>query len=246
MNMLRHLLNSLLDIIYPRICLVCKKNLKNVNSLDNLVCIECWREIKRNVPPFCYHCGRHLETKEINQNLCFSCLNKKLYFDRAFSPCIYEGVIKELIHQFKYKNKDYLGSLLSKLMIEFIQEYNLPLENLDFIVPVPLHKRRLHQRQFNQAEILSEHIAKSFNKKMLNDVLYRSRYTKTQTELEEEMRFINVEGSFTVNINKKELIKNKNILLVDDVLTTGATASWAAYALKMAGAGIVFVLTLAN
>lgn len=78
--------------------------------------------------------------------MCPSCLKKKLHFDRAFSPCVYEGAIKELIHEFKYKNKDYLGSVLSKPMINFIEEYNLPMEYLDLIIPVPLHSTRLRER----------------------------------------------------------------------------------------------------
>jgi ComF family protein len=111
-------------------------------------------------------------------------------------------------------------------------------------MPVPLHKTRLREREFNQAQILSNHIARKFNKKVSHDNLRRLRLTKTQTELEIGERLLNVKGSFTAT--KKEDIKGKNILLVDDVLTTGATCSEAACALKDAGANIVFVLTLAN
>ncbi|MBU3958540.1 MAG: ComF family protein, partial [Candidatus Omnitrophica bacterium] len=210
----------------------------------NLVCIECWEKIKRNMPPFCHSCGRHLKMGKSLKNICPLCIKKLLHFDRAFSPCVYEGTIKELIHHFKYRSKDYLGLSLSRLMIEFIREYNLPLELIDFIIPIPLHKTRLREREFNQAQILSDYIAKEFNKEILHDSLRRLRYTKTQTELEETQRFLNVKGGFSVS--RKEMIKGKNILLVDDVLTTGATSSEAAYALKDAGATIVFVLTLAN
>jgi len=145
---------------------------------------------------------------------------------------------------FKYKDKDYLGLTLSRLMVEFIREYNLPMDFIDLVVPVPLHKTKLREREFNQAEILSNHIASQFNKKLLPDALMRLRHTKTQTELEMDERMINVKGSFSAAKNKD--LKGKNILLVDDVLTTGATSSEAAYALKNAGAHIVFVLTLAN
>lgn len=167
-----------------------------------------------------------------------------MHFDRAYSPCVYEGNIKELIHAFKYKGKDYLGEVLSTLMIEFIKEYDIPIQDLDFIIPVPLHKTRLREREFNQAEILSKQIAKEFKKDLLADALIRHRYTKTQTGLEIHERLNNVKGSFSVN--KKYDFKNRNTLLIDDVLTSGATASEAAYALKDSGANIVFVLTLAN
>lgn len=242
--MLRKLVNSLVDIIYPKICVVCKNKLKTIASIDELVCRECWMKIKKNLPPFCHHCGRHLEKSKFIKNVCISCLKRPLHFDRAFSVAQYEGALKELIHKFKYEGKDYLGPTLSRLMIEFIKEYNLPLDYLDLIIPIPLHKTRLREREFNQAQILSNYIASEFKKTVLNNNLIRHSYTKTQTELEMDERILNVKDSFLI-IDKKA-IKDKNILLVDDVLTTGATASWASYTLKNAGCNIVFVLTLAN
>lgn len=241
--MLRRFLNAVVDIVCPPTCLVCKSALKKIACVDNLVCIECWGKIKRNPPPFCHRCGRHLE-KPVTKNICPACVRKQLHFDRAFSPCVYEGTIKELIHAFKYQGKDHLGPTLTKLMTEFIGEYNLPMDILDLIIPVPLHKTRLREREFNQAQILSNHIAYRFNKKVLHDNLRRLRPTKTQTELEIDQRLSNVKDSFVAT--RGQDLKGKNILLVDDVLTTGATCSEAAYALKDAGANIVFVLTLAN
>jgi ComF family protein len=242
--MLVSLVKGLVDIVYPRVCLVCKTRLKGIASIDSLICAQCWDKIKKNPPPFCHSCGRHLDGKNSVKNICLKCVRKKFHFDRAFSPCLYEGVIKELIHEFKYNGKDYLGQTLSRLMVEFIKEYALPMDYLDLIVPVPLHKVRLREREFNQARILSEHIARQFDKKMLDNALIRSRHTKTQTELEETSRFLNVQNSFSMVRN--DSVKGANILLVDDVLTTAATASEAAYALKKSGANIVFVLTLAN
>lgn len=242
--MLGEIINGLLDIIYPKACLVCKRNLKGIAAIDNLVCGQCWEKTKRNLPPFCRCCGKHLEHSAFTKHICPGCIKRPLHFDRAFSPCIYEGVIKTLIHEFKYKGKDHLSITLSRPMIEFIKEYNLPMDDVDFIIPMPLHKTRLREREFNQAEALSRHIADEFNKKVLNNTLIRHRPTQAQIELEEKERIANVKGSFS--IKEKESLKGKNILLVDDVLTTAATSSEAAYALKNAGANIVFVLTLAN
>ena len=241
--MFRGLFSGLIDIIYPRICLVCKTKLDGTH-IDNLVCKKCWSAINKNPPPFCHSCGRHLEKKSFAKNICPKCLRINLHFDRAFSPCTYEGVIKELIHSFKYKGKDYLGGPLSRLMIQFIKEYGLPIKYMDSIVALPLHSQKIREREFNQAEILSTHIAKEFNKGLLKNNLVRHKFTKTQTELETDERFLNVKGSFS--LKDPNDIKGKNLLLVDDVLTTGATASEAAGILKGAGANIVFVLTLAN
>jgi len=115
---------------------------------------------------------------------------------------------------------------------------------IDSIVPVPLHKTRLREREFNQAEVLSRHIAKEFSKELTCNAIERFKHTKTQTELKVHQRPENVLGSFRI-INA-DAVKDKNLLLIDDVLTTGATSSEAAAVLKKAGANIVFVLTLAN
>ena len=242
--MLRGFFEGIINIIYPKICLSCRRPLKEKSGVDNFVCNVCYSQIKRNLPPFCACCGRHLEKKQFARNLCPDCIRARPHFDRAFSPCVYDGVIKELIHQFKYNSKDYLGTTLSRFMVDFIKEYDFPMEHLDAIVPVPLHKIRLREREFNQAQILSNHLAREFKKDLVEKCLMRRRYTRTQTELEPHQRLVNVKGSFSV-INEK-YIKGKNILLVDDVLTTGATSSEAASTLKEAGAHIVFVLTLAN
>lgn len=244
MFMLRRIINGLTDIVYPRTCLVCKNKLTAASPQDSLVCAACWNNIKRNPPPFCHSCGRNLNWNNFAKNICPACTRKKVHFDRAFSPCPYTGVIKELIHEFKYNGKDYLAGLLCRLMTEFIREYNLPMDCLDSIVPIPLHKTRLRQREFNQAELLAKHISSEFDKEVLSDILKRHRDTKTQTELAQIERFANVKGSFS--ITKADPIRGKNILLIDDVLTTAATSSEAALVLKNAGAKIVFVLTLAN
>ncbi|MBM3254892.1 MAG: ComF family protein [Candidatus Omnitrophica bacterium] len=237
------LLEGLRNIIYPKLCLICKQRLSS-GSIDGFVCPGCWSRIKKTLPPFCRRCGRQLQGGALDKHICASCIRNSPHFDRAFSPCAYEGVIKELIQEFKYKRKDYLGYALSSLLIDFIKEYSIAMDIIEWIIPVPLHKTRMREREFNQAQIIAAYIASEFKIKMLEDNLIRHRYTKTQTDLEGQERLLNVQNSFSVKDNK--VIRGKNILLIDDVLTTGATSSEAASALKAAGAGIVFVATLAN
>lgn len=241
--MIRRLINNFIDILYPKFCLICHSRVKD-NDLDNLVCLNCWSKIKKNVPPFCRRCGRNIKDNPILKNICGQCQRIDFGFDRALSPCRYEGVLKELISQFKYQGKDYLGRTLSRLLIDFVREYNLELNLFDVIMPVPLHKRKLREREFNQAQILSEFLASKLNMELSKEELMRIRDTSTQTDLTDRMRWINVKDSFTVK--KENNLKRKNILLIDDVLTTGATCSEAARVLKEAGAAVVFVLTLAN
>jgi ComF family protein len=241
--MLKGFWEGFVDLLYPKRCLACKNKLSGA-SIDGLVCVSCWSQIKKNTPPFCHSCGRRLEKKDFAKSICADCRKNSFHFDRAFSPCSYTGIIKELIHEFKYNGKDHLGQTLSGLMVEFIKEYSLPMGDLDLIVPLPMHKTRLREKEFNQAEVLAEALGRAFARDIAGNVLGRSRLSRTQTELSVSERFSNVRESFRV-LNPGG-IRGKNILLVDDVLTTGATSSEAARAMKEAGAGIVFVLTLAN
>jgi len=241
--MLPGLLKGLRDLVYPKICLACKQKMPQAEGRD-FICLSCQDKIKKNVPPFCATCGRRLNESSLSDNICPECSNNRLHFDRAFSPCVYTGVIKELIHEFKYKNKDYLSKPLSAMMNDFINEFAFPMDDLDLIIPIPLHNLRLREREFNQAQLLALDIAKKFNKKVSLDVLVRHRQTKTQTGLSPELRFSNVRESF--GVHNPQIIENKNVLLIDDVLTTGATASEAALALKNAGANLVLVMSLAS
>lgn len=243
MGAISGLIHGIIDIVYPKICHACKKKIPGL-SIDETVCVECWAKIKKNTPPFCYSCGRSLKNKKSLKNTCLDCIKKPPRFDRAFSPCFYEGVIKELIHAFKYKKNDYLGITLAGLMINFIKEYNIPMRFIDLIIPIPLYKTKLREREFNQAFVLSGYLGAEFNKEVSAKKLLRDKNTKTQAELKDNERFSNVDKCFSVP--QKNAVKNRNILIIDDVLTTGATASEAALTLKNAGAKIVYVLTLAS
>lgn len=243
MRMFKGLLEGLLELISPRTCASCKKRIDAQASIEGLVCLECWDKIKRNTPPFCHCCGRHLDRKKTTSNICPACQRAPSYFDRALSPCVYEGALKTLIHEFKYKNKDYLGPALARLLIDFVKEYDIPMDVFDMVVPMPLSAARLREREFNQSEILSECLAKEFHKTSCQ-ALRRMRYSRPQAELKMEERISNVKADFSAQDNTD--LKGKNIILVDDVLTTTATSSEAAKTLKSAGANIVFVLTLAN
>ncbi len=238
------LIDGLSTILFPKTCVVCKNKLKGGISVDNFVCLACWGKISKNAPPFCHSCGRHIGKSNSTKNICPKCIRQPLHFDRAFSPCNYDGPVKELIHAFKYSGKDYLGKTLSNIMSQFILEYNLPINYTDYIIPIPLHSSKLREREFNQAQILSNHIGKTFNKPVLSNALMRFRATKAQVQLDTEDRMQNVANSFS--LRRDSDIRGKDILLVDDVLTTGATASEASKTLKDAGARIIFVLTLAN
>ncbi len=243
MRLIRNLISGLTELVYPKTCHACKNRLGAL-SIDELICEDCWSKITKNLPPFCYCCGRSLIGRKFTRNVCISCLRQNLNFDRAFSPCVYDGVLKELIHAFKYHQKDYLGRTLAKLMINFTEEFNFPMDYMDAIIPIPLSASRMREREYNQAQILAAHIAKEHKKGLFTQTIQRQKNTRSQTELQDRQRAENVKGAFA--IKDASSIKNKNILLIDDVLTSGATCSEAAGILKNAGANIVYVLTLAS
>lgn len=242
--MLRRFLQGFTELIYPKTCTLCKEKIP-ANS-ETLVCQSCLNKINHNQPPFCHRCGRRLLEKEIinNKNVCFKCTRTNFHFDRAWASCRYDGVTKDLIHQFKYNSKRFLDKILAKLLIEFINTYHLPKESIDWVVPMPLHTRKLREREFNQSEILARTVAEKLNLKISHNNLIRIKDTPSQTQLDDTSRWQNVQGIFGVK-NPLEF-HNKIVLLIDDVLTTGATASEAALALKKSHVSIVFVLTVAS
>lgn len=241
--MLKDFLNHLVNIFYPKICVVCRLALSN-GAVDNLVCRQCWSKIERNLPPICAICGRQIRNKQITKRVCLNCQRRIFHFDRALAPYIYEGVLKELIHKFKYEGKDYLGKTLSSLWKDFIRQYQQTLCFFDLIIPIPLHKTKLREREFNQAEFFGKQISAQLGLNLSLGNFIRIRQTQTQTKLPENQRWDNVRGCF--ELRQPSEICGKNIILVDDVLTTGATCSEAASVLKSAGAGCIFVITLAN
>ncbi|MBL7131128.1 MAG: ComF family protein [Candidatus Omnitrophica bacterium] len=220
---LKLILKKSLDLIYPLNCLICRKKL-NFND-GSYLCSECYAQIIKNKPPFCVKCD---------------C--SPLYFERAWSVSKYTGIIKDLIHLFKYRRQKYLAKPLGKLMIEFINT-NLNWQTIDALVPVPLHPKKLRQREFNQAELLAKEINRQIPVPITN-ALMRIKQTSSQTTLPPEKRFSNIAGAFKIRDAKE--VAQKSILLIDDVLTSGATANECSRVLKQEGAKRIEILTLAG
>jgi ComF family protein len=240
---LNRIAHTIQEIVYPRYCLLCRRRIAGYSAKD-LICVLCIDTIKPNAPPFCPKCGRNMPGIGYTEDICPDCRSNRYHFDRAWAGYIYEGTVREIIHNFKYKNKIKLGKYLSQLVIGFAQEYRLPINGCDYVIPVPLSPAKLREREFNQAQILASAIADYFDVELLSDGLRRIRNCASQTELDRRRRWKNVKGTFA--LKNAQAVRGKTILLIDDVLTTGATASEAAKTLKCAGASSVFVLTVAN
>lgn len=190
-------------------------------------------EIKENK---CKHCGR---LSISNVDYCDSCIEKNLSFDTARSVFLYKEPISYLIQNFKYNNLRYLGDYFSSKMIEI---YNLENFACDFITFVPMTDKRIRKREYNQAEILARKVAKGLNLEV-KDIIAKVRETEHQAKLSFKERTQNLKGAFKV---KKADVLGKEVLLIDDVLTTGSTVETISSELKKKGAKKVIVLTLAS
>lgn len=230
-----------LNLIYPLFCLLCKVKLHPLS--DKPLCDICWSKIEFNLPPYCRICGRHLPAPSQNQVLlCQDCHKRRYFFSAAHSVCVYDGIIKECIHLLKYNRKLALVGPLSELLFDFSRRY-LDLSACDLIIPVPLHRAKLRQRQFNQAALLAAALGRAYSKESAEKILIKIIPSPAQVKLSQKQRLRNVRGAFKVRSGR--LLKEKNVLLVDDVLTTGATVNECAKTLLEAGCARVNVLTLA-
>ena len=242
-NMLIATMESIINIIYPPICRGCNRPNYNKEN-DGYICNECYYGIKRHTPPFCLKCGRGLtEIKSMRQGVCSTCLNRQYYFEEAWSLCSYEGIIKDLIHRFKYSQKIQYKTIFQNLFKEFLKAFNI-LRDIDLIIPIPLHPTRLREREYNQSQILASIVSETIHKPMASDILIRLRNTKSQIDLDEKTRIKNITGCFAVK--NRGLLKSKSVLLIDDVLTTGVTLSEAAKVIKEFNPRKISALTLAS
>lgn len=232
-----------LNFLFPEknICFICEDYGRDI--VENLcsICKERFVFIKE---ASCSICGRKLkesrnELKHLRK--CKECIRYPHYFKKSVSPLSYEGDIRHAIHDFKYNNKQHMYKLFVKLMVKSILENDL--EQVDLVVPVPLYIDREKIRGFNQANLLAKSISKELNIKLDNTSLIRKKHTKAQNQLDRNERIKNIKEVF--KIIQKENIKQKKILLIDDILTTGSTIDECSRLLLKNGAETVFASTIA-
>jgi ComF family protein len=213
---------------------------------NDFLCPKCLTKITltTNIPPYCRKCGVNINLSD-NGNLCPRCRKNAdgYYFDRAFSALKYEGLVVELIHLFKYKQFTKIGYFLADILKEHFISY-INIKELDIIIPIPLYFIRKWQREFNQSHILASSLSEYLNIPINDSVVKKVHWRKSQTTLSGRQRWDNALDSFRVTQNK--YIDGRNVLVVDDLFTTGATANDCARALKKANANKIFIITLAR
>jgi ComF family protein len=229
---------GLIDLVYPPRCVAC-------GAAGGYLCLRCLEQCARVGPLLCRRCGEPADTgsgasARVAGTTCAACLRCPPDFDLARSLFVYDGPIREAVHALKYRGRRAVAACLGRLLAE--SESDATIAGVTCVVPVPLHPGRLVTRGFNQAELLARPLAARLGVRCLTHALRRVRQEQSQTTLQARARRANVEHAFVPGA----VTAAGTVLLVDDVFSTGATASACARVLLDGGAEQVRVLTLAR
>lgn len=235
-------LTRLIDLILPPRCIVSGE----IVDQQGMLSPEAWGQLNFIDDPQCNRCGFPFgfDTGEVNEgNICLGCLKTPPIFDKARAALIYDDASRDVILSFKHGDQ-------TQAVPSFIPWLNRAgtkfLDQTDYIMPVPLHRWRLLRRRFNQAGIMARYLSKDIGVPVILDGVLRQRATVTQGHLQANARKKNVRNAFVVNPKHLETIKGTNIVLIDDVYTTGATVNECTKVLMRAGVASVNILTLAR
>lgn len=226
---------------YPPICQICCA--ARATADDGYVCEGCWRNVRFVQPPFCERCGLPYDGSIHLSFQCGNCKEIKLHFRSARAAVIANAFLLDVIHRYKYRRARWFEPFLTNLFIRQAAPALAAVE-WDLLVPVPLHSVRARTREFNQSERLARRLSRATGIPMNARLLRRNQPTDTQTLLNRRQRAANVRHAF--GFTGRDSVKGARIVLVDDVLTTGATTSECARVLRQAGAREVLVWTLAR
>lgn len=229
----------LADFLLPPSCLLCEGPVGEARTL----CPECWRRLHFLAAPLCARCGFPFAYDMGEGTLCAACAARPPAYDRARAVLAYDDVSRHLATRLKFSDRHEGVPAFGQWLARAGREL---LDGPVLIAPVPLHRRRLIARRYNQAALLARALGRAADKTLAVDLLVRTRHTPPQVGLTAAGRRRNVSHAFAVRSRWRPLIAKAHVVLVDDVLTTGATAEACARVLKRAGAGRVDVLTLAR
>ena len=232
-------LRGLIGIVYPPTCIACQAATGEAQAL----CPACWRGIGFIERPYCERLGTPFPVDLGNGLLSPAAIADPPVFGRARAVCRFDGTARELVHRLKYGDRVELSLTLGRMMAQAGRELTA---DADLVLPVPLHRTRLWRRRFNQAAALARIICRETGLPLETTALTRIRRTRQQVGLTRAQRAENLQGAFHVSAAMRRRLEGRRILLVDDVLTTGATVNAASRALLRAGASTVDVLTFAR
>ncbi len=230
-----------MSFLYPEVCQLCGG--QRATRRQGYVCPECWMQACFIKPPFCGRCGLPFEGEITTAFECSNCRDMDLHFCWARSAVTARGPVLEAIHRYKYQREMWYETFLADLFTRAAAE-PLRAEQWDALVPVPLFPLRQREREFNQAERLARRLAEATGIPVETHWLKRVIATPSQTRLSKQQRADNMRSAFALKTRQK--LTGRSIIVIDDVLTTGATTNACAKLLRKAGAERVAVWTVAR
>ncbi len=231
--------HTLLELFYPEHCVVCG----SAHTVFRMICRSCYESAPKVTAPFCEICSRPYDGEIPSPFSCPNCISQSFGFACAVAPYRARGIVRELIHRFKYNGDFHLRHILARWAAQGLADPRLQQSSFDAIVPVPLHPVRQRERGFNQAQAIGELLSKKSDIPLQNS-LRRIRYTETQTHFDRPTRMRNLRTAFRAAGGRS--LVGKKLLLIDDVFTTGATLDECSRVLLEAGAESVRALTIAR
>ena len=226
--------------IAGRRCAVCAAVMSD-HQPGIIFCTECIGELQARRGGFCGMCARIYALEDESTHFCLECRNQPFSWHGIAFFSVYQGLLKDIITRFKFNADLGLGKALGHMLLEAVSLHAY--ENIDCIVPVPLHPMRLKDRGFNQSLELSRILGRRINLPVLKDVLIKTRHTPPQSSMNRKLRLKSLKNVFEVRGN---IAKDKSVLLIDDIMTTGSTLEECTRALLKAGASEVRIVFLAR
>jgi competence protein ComFC len=235
----RVMLSGIASLVYPPICTICAASVGS----DEYLCADCDAKLLRIKAPFCSKCCEPFDGAITTTFACANCSHRVLHFDAAISAYRSRGIARHIILNFKYGRQFHLRHLVGSWLLTALDDSRIRDRKFDAIVPVPLHPARQRERGFNQAALLAERVSDRIGVRT-RPILQRVRFTTTQTAFDRAERIQNLRDAF--RLRKNADVRGLDVLLIDDVLTTGSTLSECARVLKKNGARLVYAATAAR
>jgi competence protein ComFC len=227
------------SLLYPPRCEYCAAEV----AQSEYLCADCRQSARRIKPPFCERCSEPFDGAITDTFQCSNCADRHFHFTHAVACFRSRGVVREMVHRFKYGREFHLRFPLADWLLETMNDPRIAAQPFDFFIPVPLHTTRQRQREFNQAEELAKLVSLQAGIPAQN-CLRRIRNTTTQTHFDRIERMENLRNAF--DLRQSADVRGKHLILVDDVFTTGSTVDECARVLANAGAASIRVITVAR
>lgn len=230
---------SILDLLYPPCCGLCGELLPDKTSL----CRKCQSSIPQIEEPSCIYCGKSIIGTIEGQNICIECSKDTKYYTKLICCYEYDGIIREKLIKYKFNDDCYLYKTFAEILYNRLKHFE-QLNSIDYIITVPMHKIRKRERGYDQLELIAKEISKKAKIPYIKDVLYKNTNTLHQSQLDKAKRKNNLKDAF--KITNKNKIYAKNLLLIDDIITTGSTINECSKLLYMNNAKNIYGAVIAT